>query len=158
MLPLLTSLKRNNWFGREPKSIGLSLAYASTRTFRSASLGCQVQRSFSGVHEPCVSEAQTLTWSLWLSPSFILTSVSTRIANPRSAVRQKELSVACYRGLSWMILQKYIKYKTFSTNLIHFLRAVDIFVSKPLVSSIHYHTQKCLLLQVFFSILYYFCL
>ena len=61
MLPLLTSLKRNNWFGREPKSIGLSLAYASTRTFRFASLGCQVQRSFSGVHEPCVSEAQTCT-------------------------------------------------------------------------------------------------
>ena len=23
--------------------------------------GCQVQRSFSGVHEPCVSEAQTCT-------------------------------------------------------------------------------------------------
>ena len=113
MLPLLTSLKRNNWFGRKPKSIGLSLAYASTRTFRSASLGCQVQRSFSGVNEPCVSEAQTCTWSLWLSPSFILTSVPTRIANPRSAVRQTELSVACYRGLSWMILQKYIKQKTF---------------------------------------------
>ena len=35
-------------------------------------------------------------WSLWLSPSFILTGVPTRIANPRSAVRQKELSVACY--------------------------------------------------------------
>ena len=26
-------------------------------------------------------------WSLWLSPSFILTSVPTRIANPRSAIR-----------------------------------------------------------------------
>ena len=36
-------------------------------------------------------------WSLWLSPSFILTSVSTRIANPRSAIRQTELSVACQR-------------------------------------------------------------
>ena len=65
--------------------------------------GCQVQRSFSGVHEPCVSEAQTCTWSLWLSPSFILTSALIRIANPRSAVRQKELSVACYHSQSWMI-------------------------------------------------------
>ena len=42
-------------------------------------------------------------WSLWLSPSFILTSVPTRIANPRSAVRQKELSVACYHSQNWMI-------------------------------------------------------
>ena len=41
-----------------------------------------------------------LSWSLWLSPSFILTSVSTRIANPRSAVRQTELSVACQRWAS----------------------------------------------------------
>ena len=65
--------------------------------------GCQVQRSFSGVHEPCVSEAQTCTWSLWLSPSFILTSAPIRIANPRSAIRQIALSVACYRRQSWMI-------------------------------------------------------
>ena len=33
-------------------------------------------------------------WFLWLSPSFMLTGVLFRIANPRSAIRQKELSVA----------------------------------------------------------------
>nr|DAX17079.1 MAG TPA: hypothetical protein [Caudoviricetes sp.] len=33
-----------------------------------------------------------LSLSLRFSPSFILTSVLIRIANPRSAVRQKELS------------------------------------------------------------------
>ena len=42
-------------------------------------------------------------WSLWLSPSFILTSVSIWIANPRSVVRQTELSVVCYRRQNWMI-------------------------------------------------------
>ena len=55
-------------------------------------------------------------WKLWLSPSFILKSVPIRIANPRSAIRQKELSVACYHSLRWMIQQKHFKQNTFSTN------------------------------------------
>ena len=47
-----------------------------------------------------------LSWSLWLSPSFILTSVPIRIANPRSAISQKELSVACYHSQSRTMQQE----------------------------------------------------
>ena len=65
--------------------------------------GCQVQRSFSGVHEPCVSEAQTCTWSLWLSPAWIAATLLNGIANPRSAIQQKELSVAYYHSQNWTI-------------------------------------------------------